>query len=129
MKETGQAVANWQLEAQRVKAAVKGFRWPEEMSFAEAVLDEIERLRRLNHLSEVFRIVEGATRGDLAKVEAYAGLLADKLDEDGEENSAKWLRQIIEGKAGARIIPLESSGAKRCLFPWCGVEGPCVDCG
>lgn len=57
------------------------------------------------HLSEVFRIVEGATRGDMDKVRNYAGLLADKLEEDGEANSAKWLRQIVEGKAGAQIKP------------------------
>jgi hypothetical protein len=100
-----QAVSNWQAEAERVKAAVKGFRWPDEMSFSEAVLHEIDRLRSLNHLSEVFRIVEGATRGDLRKVKAYAGLLAEKLDEDGEANAARWLRQIVEGNAGARIVP------------------------
>jgi len=59
----------------------------------------------LNHLSEVFRIVEGATRGDMEKVRNYAGLLAEKLEADGEANSAKWLRQIVEGKAGAHIVP------------------------
>lgn len=59
------------------------------------------------HLSEVFRVVEGALRGDSEKVKAYAGLLADKLEEDGEENSARRLRQIIEGKAGARIVARE----------------------
>jgi hypothetical protein len=62
---------------------------------------------RSRHLSEVFRIVEGATRGDKDKVKAYAHLLADKLEEDGEANSAKWLRQIADGKPGARIVAHE----------------------
>lgn len=65
---------------------------------------------RTPHLSEVFRIVEGATRGDLQKVKSYAGLLADKLEEDGEANSARWLRQIVEGKAGAQIVPHDGRG-------------------
>jgi hypothetical protein len=64
-----------------------------------------EAERAKNHLSEVFRIVEGATRGDMKKVRAYAELLAEKLEADGETNSARWLRQILEGKAGARIVP------------------------
>jgi uncharacterized Zn finger protein (UPF0148 family) len=68
-----------------------------------------ERVALPLHLSEVFRIVEGATRGDSEKVKAYAGLLADKLEEDGEANSAKWLRQIIEGNAGARIVAHEQA--------------------
>jgi hypothetical protein len=38
-----QAVRNWLIEAERVKAAVPGFRWPNEMSFAEAVLHELCR--------------------------------------------------------------------------------------
>jgi hypothetical protein len=59
----------------------------------------------LKYLSEVFRIVEGATRGDMDKVRNYAGLLAEKLEEDGEANAAKWLRQIVEGNAGARMVP------------------------
>jgi hypothetical protein len=63
---------------------------------------------RPQHLSEVFRIVEGATRGDKEKVRNYAHLLADKLEADGEANSAKWLRQIADGNAGACIIAHQS---------------------
>lgn len=36
-----QVVRNWLSEAERVKGAVPGFRWPDEMSFAEAVMDAL----------------------------------------------------------------------------------------
>lgn len=62
----------------------------------------------LNYLAEVFRIVEGATRGDSRKVQNYGRLLADKLEEAGEENSARWLRRILDGNAGAQIFPAQS---------------------
>lgn len=129
MNETDQAVANWLSEAERVKASVKGFRWPDEMSFAEAVLYEINRLRGLNHLSEVFRIVEGVTRADFDKVNRYARLLADKLEEDGETNSARWLRRILDGKAGARIVAHNvKTEPEACGGYYCSEEYGHIDC-
>jgi len=56
--------------------------------------------RAPRHLSEIFRIVEGATRGDMDKVRNYAGLLADKLEAEGDINTAFGLRKILDGKAG-----------------------------
>lgn len=47
------------------------------------------------YLSEVFKIVEGASRLDSAKVRNYAGLLADKLAASGEEVSARRLRKLL----------------------------------
>lgn len=51
------------------------------------------------HLSELFRIVEGAIRLDGVKVRNYAALLADKLSADGDDASAQRLRKILDAKA------------------------------
>jgi SpoVK/Ycf46/Vps4 family AAA+-type ATPase len=56
------------------------------------------------HLSEVFKIVEGASRLDSVKVRNYAHLLADKLEADGEKNSAARLRKLMTSP-GASIHP------------------------
>lgn len=50
------------------------------------------------YLSEVFRIVEGALRLDGEKVRNYAVLLADKLQAEGDVNSSKRLRKLLEDK-------------------------------
>jgi ATPase family protein associated with various cellular activities (AAA) len=50
---------------------------------------------RDNHLSELFRIVEGAVRLDGEKVRNYAQLLASKLQEEGDVSSADRLRQLL----------------------------------
>jgi Holliday junction resolvasome RuvABC ATP-dependent DNA helicase subunit len=52
------------------------------------------------YLSEVFKIVEGASRLDAAKVRNYAGLLADKLAASGEETSARRLRKLLTSPGG-----------------------------
>jgi MoxR-like ATPase len=51
------------------------------------------------HLSELFRIVEGALRLDGVKVRNYAGLLADKLAAEGDDASAQRLKKILDAKA------------------------------
>jgi MoxR-like ATPase len=51
------------------------------------------------HLSEVFRIIEGALRLDGVKVRNYAALLADKLAGDGDEGSAQRLRKMLSERA------------------------------
>ena len=51
------------------------------------------------HLSELFRIVEGAIRLDGVKVRNYAALLADKLSAEGDDASAQRLRKILDAKA------------------------------
>ncbi len=51
------------------------------------------------HLSELFRIVEGALRLDGVKVRNYAALLADKLAADGDDASAQRLKKILAAKA------------------------------
>ena len=47
------------------------------------------------HLSEVFRIIEGALRLDGEKVRNYGRLLADKLEQDGDKGSAQRLRKLL----------------------------------
>jgi MoxR-like ATPase len=51
------------------------------------------------HLSELFRIVEGALRLDGVKVRNYAALLADKLAAEGDDASAQRLRKILDARA------------------------------
>jgi hypothetical protein len=52
-----------------------------------------------NHLSELFRIVEGAIRLDGDKVRNYAELLASKLQDDGDRSSAERLRRILNDRS------------------------------
>jgi hypothetical protein len=92
--------------------------------------ERVAPAKRSAYLSEVFRIVEGATRADFDKMHRYAALLADKLEADGEENSARWLRQILEGKAGARIVALGVKAEREpCGGYYCSEEHGHVDCG
>lgn len=65
-----------------------------------------------DYLNEVFRIVEGAMRGDAKKVQAYGKMLAAKLEADGQSDSARWLRNILEGNAGAQIKPTDEVNAR-----------------
>lgn len=62
-----------------------------------------EKNIKIPHYSEVLRIIEGATRGDLQKVQNYAFLLADKVEGDGDKATADRIRKVASGNAGARI--------------------------
>jgi ATP-dependent 26S proteasome regulatory subunit len=68
-------------------------------------------------MSEVFRIVSGALRLDVAKVRNYTAFLADKLDKAGDASSAARLRQLLTetdhelrpaGVSVTRAIPADS---------------------
>lgn len=48
------------------------------------------------HLSEIFRIIEGALRQDGEKVMNYSLLLAERLREDGDSSASKRLIKILE---------------------------------
>lgn len=50
----------------------------------------------LRYMDELFRIVNGALRLDTEKVRNYAAFLAEKLEQAGEENTAKRLRKLLE---------------------------------
>lgn len=49
-----------------------------------------------NHLSEIFRIIEGALRQDGEKVKNYASLLAEKLQNEGQTSASKRLLKLLE---------------------------------
>ena len=61
-------------------------------------------MKKTPYLSEVFRIVEGALRLDGEKVRNYALLLAEKLQEDGDETTANRLRRMLQEK-GHQLRP------------------------
>lgn len=83
------------------------------------------------YLSEVFKIVEGAARLDNVKVRNYAGLLADKLEADGEETSARRLRKLLSAPAsemrpafvGAQAAVPVDSESRFPLLEQCEVSG------
>lgn len=47
------------------------------------------------YLSELFRIISGALRLDIAKVRNYTSFLADKLEADGDKPSAERIRKLL----------------------------------
>lgn len=49
----------------------------------------------MNHLSEVLKILEGAIQHNVRKAADYAGLLADKLELDGERKQAGLIREKL----------------------------------
>ena len=49
----------------------------------------------MDHLSEVLKILEGALQHNARKASDYAGLLADKLELDGEARQASMVRQRL----------------------------------
>ena len=61
-----------------------------------------------SYLAELFRVVEGALRSDGVKVRNYASLLASKLEENGDTQSAKRLRRLIESQ-GQMLHPARVS--------------------
>lgn len=49
----------------------------------------------MDHLSEVLKIIEGAMQHNVRKVADYAGLLADKLESEGNTKQATIIRQKL----------------------------------
>jgi SpoVK/Ycf46/Vps4 family AAA+-type ATPase len=70
----------------------------------------------IGYLSEVFRIVAGALRLDVAKVRNYTAYLADKLEAAGDIPSARRLRRLLAEndhqlqptQVAGRTIPVDS---------------------
>ena len=71
----------------------------------------------LRFMNELFRIVNGALRLDIDRVRNYTAFLADKLEKDGDKNSAGRLRKMLEENdhqlrptdaAFARAIPVDT---------------------
>jgi hypothetical protein len=57
----------------------------------------------------VGKMLEGALEGDLKKVRAYAELIADNLEKDGEERAARIIRSKLDGtyKTQPKIVTLD----------------------
>jgi hypothetical protein len=53
----------------------------------------------------ILSIVEAALLGERERVIELGSLLAERLEQSGEVTSADRLRKILEGRAGARIVP------------------------
>lgn len=50
----------------------------------------------IRYLNELFRIIQGALRLDVAKVRNYTSFLADNLEKAGDKSSANRLRKLLE---------------------------------
>lgn len=79
-------------------------------SFATGLLAEVDRLRAAAlgdgpalHVGTVLRIIRHGREGNIRGLEAYAGLLADKLEADGEIESAKRVRRTAAGDYGSTL--------------------------
>jgi hypothetical protein len=59
----------------------------------------------MDHLLEVSRIIDGALKGDRAKVVAYAEQLARKLREAGDEKAADRLTQTASQTKTSEVAP------------------------
>lgn len=49
----------------------------------------------MQHLSEVLKILDGALKANSSMATSYAGLLADKLESDGEKQQARLIRERL----------------------------------
>ena len=49
----------------------------------------------MDYLSEVLKIIEGATKANASMASNYAGLLADKLEQKGEVKQARMIRERL----------------------------------
>ena len=65
----------------------------------------------LRFMNELFRIVNGALRLDIAKVRNYTAFLADKLESAGDRASATRLRRMLE-ETDHQLRPAEAALAR-----------------
>lgn len=61
----------------------------------------------MDHLSEVLKILEGALQHNVKKSADYAGLLADKLETDGNGRQANMIRQKLARVPRQTFSPME----------------------
>ena len=62
----------------------------------------------MDHLSEVLKILDGALRANASMAANYAGLLADKLEETGNRQQARQIRERLS-RAPAALATAQSS--------------------
>lgn len=62
----------------------------------------------MDHLSEVLKILDGALRANASMAANYAGLLADKLEEGGNRQQAKQIRERL-ARAPAAVASVQDA--------------------
>ena len=60
----------------------------------------------MDNINEVLKILEGALQHNVRKAADYAGLLAEKLESDGEMRQAGMLRQKLARVPAQTLAPL-----------------------
>ena len=63
----------------------------------------------MQHLSEVLKILDGALKANASMASNYAGLLADKLEQDGERQQARQLRERL-ARAPVALVSAQDAG-------------------
>ena len=63
----------------------------------------------MQHLSEVLKILDGALKANASMASNYAGLLADKLELDGERLQARQLRERL-ARAPTALVSAQDAG-------------------
>lgn len=63
----------------------------------------------MQHLSEVLKILDGALKANASMASNYAGLLADKLEQEGERQQARQLRERL-ARAPAALVSAQDAG-------------------
>lgn len=63
----------------------------------------------MQYLSEILKILDGALKANASMATNYAGLLADKLEQDGEKNQARLIRERL-ARAPVAIASAQGAG-------------------
>lgn len=63
----------------------------------------------MQHLSEVLKILDGALKANSSMATSYAGLLADKLECDGEKQQARMIRERL-ARAPMAVASAQGAG-------------------
>jgi hypothetical protein len=66
----------------------------------------VARAGRIVGLPEMLKIIRYGREDDQLHLEAYANLLADKVEAAGDKFSADCIRKVAKGDDGATVIPL-----------------------
>jgi SpoVK/Ycf46/Vps4 family AAA+-type ATPase len=61
----------------------------------------------MKYLLEILKIIDGAVNADKAKIYAYAEQLSRRMEEDGQETSAKRIRRVLANAKMAKLEPSE----------------------
>lgn len=64
----------------------------------------------IEHLSEVLKILDGALKANASMAANYAGLLADKLERDGQRQQARLVRERLARAPAALAHAQDASG-------------------